>query len=77
MNKMILYFLMKLPPNKQSEMWKKSILRKCFRLINFGGYLVTYCAKGIVKRHLKEVGFVVETLSGPPGKREMIRQKNK
>ena len=31
--------------------------------------------KGIVKRHLKEVGFVVETLSGPPGKREMIRKK--
>ena len=56
---------------------EKSILRKCFRLINFGGYLVTYCAKGIVKRHLKEVGFVVETLSGPPGKREMIRQKKK
>jgi len=62
-------------PNKQSEMWKKSILRKCFKLINFEGYLVTYCAKGTVKRNLKEVGFVVETLSGPPGKREMIRAK--
>lgn len=62
-------------PEKQSEMWKKSVLQKCFRLINLEGYLVTYCAKGIVKRTLKEVGFDVETLSGPPGKREMIRAK--
>jgi tRNA U34 5-methylaminomethyl-2-thiouridine-forming methyltransferase MnmC len=38
-----------------------------------GGTLVTYCAKGIVKRTIKEVGFNLETLAGPPGKREMIR----
>ena len=54
---------------------EKNILKKCFRLINHGGYLVTYCAKGVVKRTLKEVGFDVETLQGPPGKREMIRAK--
>ena len=58
-------------------MWKKNILKKCFRLINLEGYLVTYCAKGIVKRTLKEVGFDVETLAGPPGKREMIRAKKR
>ena len=32
------------------------------------GFLVTYCAKGVVKRTLKEVGFLVESLDGPPGK---------
>ena len=64
-------------PDKQTEMWEKNILKKCFRLINLEGYLVTYCAKGIVKRTLKEVGFDVETLAGPPGKREMIRAKKR
>ena len=64
-------------PDKQTEMWEKNILKKCFRLINLEGYLVTYCAKGIVKRTLKEVGFDVETLAGPPGKREMIRVKKR
>jgi tRNA U34 5-methylaminomethyl-2-thiouridine-forming methyltransferase MnmC len=33
--------------------------------------LVTYCAKGQVKRDLKSVGFTVESRLGPPGKREM------
>ena len=37
------------------------------------GILVTYCAKGVVKRTMKEVGFLVETIPGPPGKREMTR----
>ena len=43
--------------------------------MNIGGVLVTYCAKGSVKRALKAVGFEVEALEGPPGKREMIRAK--
>ena len=38
-----------------------------------GGIMVTYCAKGEVKRNLKQCGFLVESLPGPPGKREMIR----
>jgi len=43
--------------------------------MNKGGVLVTYCAKGTVKRALKAVGFEVESLEGPPGKREMTRAK--
>jgi len=38
-----------------------------------GGILVTYCAKGEVKRTLKKIGFTLESLPGPPGKREMTR----
>ena len=30
-----------------------------------------------MKRTLKEVGFLVESLDGPPGKREMIRELKK
>ncbi|MCB0409371.1 MAG: tRNA (5-methylaminomethyl-2-thiouridine)(34)-methyltransferase MnmD [Flavobacteriales bacterium] len=60
-------------PRAQKEMWEKSIFEKMFSLLNSDGILVTYCAKGQVKRNLKEVGFVVETLPGPPGKREMTR----
>jgi tRNA U34 5-methylaminomethyl-2-thiouridine-forming methyltransferase MnmC len=37
------------------------------------GVLVTYSAKGSVRRAMQEVGFVVERLPGPPGKREMLR----
>lgn len=64
-------------PEKQPEIWEKEILKKCFRLLNVNGFLVTYCAKGIVKRTLKSVGFNIETLLGPPGKREMIRANQK
>ncbi|MCK5839794.1 MAG: SAM-dependent methyltransferase, partial [Bacteroidales bacterium] len=38
-----------------------------------GGVLVTYSAKGSVRRAMKSVGFRVERLPGPPGKREMLR----
>ncbi len=37
------------------------------------GFLVTYCAKGSVKRTMKKVGFEVVVLDGPPGKRQMTR----
>jgi len=37
------------------------------------GVLVTYSAKGSVRRAMQQVGFKVEKLPGPPGKREMLR----
>ena len=60
-------------PDKQEEIWSENILKKMYLLLKLGGLLVTYCAKGEVKRILKKVGFKVESLKGPPGKREMIR----
>ncbi|MDT8412309.1 MAG: tRNA (5-methylaminomethyl-2-thiouridine)(34)-methyltransferase MnmD [Vicingaceae bacterium] len=60
-------------PEKQAELWTDVIFSKIYSLLNTGGILVTYCAKGVVKRTLKSVGFQLETLPGPPGKREMIR----
>lgn len=60
-------------PDIQPEMWSKTIFENMYHLLKDEGVLVTYCAKGIVKRTLKEVGFTVENLPGPPGKREMTR----
>ncbi|MGW8121101.1 tRNA (5-methylaminomethyl-2-thiouridine)(34)-methyltransferase MnmD [Roseivirga echinicomitans] len=60
-------------PNKQSEMWDLALIEKTVGLLNSNGVFVTYCAKGQLKRDLKTVGLVVETLHGPPGKKEMVR----
>jgi len=60
-------------PNKQPEMWTHDVLRKVVENLQAGGVLVTYCAKGQLKRDLKALGLEVQSLPGPPGKREMIR----
>ena len=60
-------------PRAQGEMWDIEILSKMHQLLKVGGVLVTYCAKGQFKRDLKSLGFEVQSLPGPPGKREMTR----
>ena len=60
-------------PRVQPEMWTEENFTKIFDSTNQNGCLVTYCAKGEVKRTLKKVGFILETLPGPPRKREMVR----
>jgi tRNA U34 5-methylaminomethyl-2-thiouridine-forming methyltransferase MnmC len=60
-------------PRVQAEMWGITILEKMYQSLNVGGALVTYCAQGQFKRDLKTVGFILESLPGPPGKREMTR----
>jgi tRNA U34 5-methylaminomethyl-2-thiouridine-forming methyltransferase MnmC len=64
-------------PRVQPEMWTEEIFAKIYSATKLNGFLVTYCAKGEVKRTLKKVGFTVETLQGPPGKREMVRAVRK
>jgi tRNA U34 5-methylaminomethyl-2-thiouridine-forming methyltransferase MnmC len=60
-------------PTKQPKMWQTEVFEKLYTLLNGKGIVVTYCAKGQIKRAMKSVGFEVQTLPGPPGKREMIR----
>jgi tRNA U34 5-methylaminomethyl-2-thiouridine-forming methyltransferase MnmC len=60
-------------PEKQPELWETTIFRKLSDHCVSGGKIVTYCAKGVVRRSLMEVGFTVERIPGPPGKREMLR----
>ena len=38
--------------------------------MNKGGVLTTYCAKGMVRRMLQSVGFIVERLPGPSRENE-------
>jgi tRNA U34 5-methylaminomethyl-2-thiouridine-forming methyltransferase MnmC len=57
----------------QPELWSTEIFRKMYLALKSKGTLVTYAARGVVKRSLIEVGFTVEKLPGPPGKREMFR----
>jgi len=60
-------------PEAQPEMWTTEGFIRLFKALKPGGYLVTYSCKGLVKRALKEAGFVLEKLPGPPGKREFLR----
>jgi tRNA U34 5-methylaminomethyl-2-thiouridine-forming methyltransferase MnmC len=60
-------------PSKQPELWTFPVLEKIFQALRPGGVMVTYCAKGQLKRDLSGLGLVVESLAGPPGKKEMVR----
>lgn len=60
-------------PNAQPELWEAPLLQKMYDALKIGGVMTTYCAKGVVKRTLKSVGFEIESIPGPPGKREMTR----
>lgn len=60
-------------PRVQPELWTEEIFGKMFVSLCQNGRLVTYSAKGSVRRGMTSVGFTVEKLPGPPGKREMLR----
>ncbi|MCT4623560.1 MAG: tRNA (5-methylaminomethyl-2-thiouridine)(34)-methyltransferase MnmD [Schleiferiaceae bacterium] len=60
-------------PSAQPELWTEDVFKNMFKALKPSGALVTYCAKGQVKRNMKAVGFEIERLPGPPGKREMTR----
>ena len=60
-------------PRVQPKLWEINILKKFYDALTPQGIFVTYCAKGQVRRNLEELGFQVERLAGPPGKREMLR----
>jgi len=57
----------------QPELWTESVFKRMYNALKENGVLVTYSAKGSVRRAMQAVGFTVERLEGPPGKREMLR----
>lgn len=57
----------------QPELWTEGIFSKMYAALKQNGIIVTYSAKGSVRRAMQAVGFKVERLPGPPGKREMLR----
>lgn len=57
----------------QPELWTEAIFQKMYISLKPNGVLVTYAANGNARRAMQAVGFSVERLSGPPGKKEMLR----
>jgi tRNA U34 5-methylaminomethyl-2-thiouridine-forming methyltransferase MnmC len=64
-------------PSKQAELWTYDVLQKTVGKMAPSAVLVTYCARGQFKRDLAALGLTVETLPGPPGKKEMVRATTK
>ncbi len=62
-------------PGKQPEMWTDEVIQKISLAVKNGGLLLTYCAKGSVRRALTSSGFQMERLPGPAGKKEILRGK--
>ena len=60
-------------PNKQAELWDLKIMSSIAQSLKPEGVFVTYCAKGQLKRDLQSLHLKVDTLPGPPGKKEMVR----
>lgn len=60
-------------PATQPQLWSKDIFCKIADNVAHGSILTTYCSKGIVKQALRDAGFTVERLAGPPGKRHIVR----
>lgn len=76
-NQYHLIFFDAFAPNKQAEMWSEVIFKTMYQSLHPGGILVTYTAKGEVRRTLSAIGFEVERIEGPPGKRHMLRAYKK
>jgi tRNA U34 5-methylaminomethyl-2-thiouridine-forming methyltransferase MnmC len=62
-------------PTKQPEMWTEELINKVSASVKKDGILVTYCAKGAVRRAFATAGFQMERIPGPVGKKEILRGK--
>lgn len=60
-------------PEKQPSMWKPDIFEKIYAACAPNAVFVTYSAKGEIRRQLRDCGYSMERLPGPPGKRQMLR----
>jgi tRNA U34 5-methylaminomethyl-2-thiouridine-forming methyltransferase MnmC len=60
-------------PDIQPELWTVAVFNKLYHCMEKHGVLVTYAAKGQVRRNMQAAGFSVERIQGPLGKREMLR----
>jgi len=62
-------------PEVQPELWTKEVFKPIYQSMKKNSILLTYCTKGSVKKILIEIGFKIEKLPGPEGKREILRGK--
>ncbi len=64
-------------PTVQPELWTEAVFANLYRHLNHNGVLVTYSSKVTVRKAMQAVGFVVEKLTGPKGKAEIVRAMKK
>jgi tRNA U34 5-methylaminomethyl-2-thiouridine-forming methyltransferase MnmC len=64
-------------PDEQPELWTVDVFMRLFQCLVPSGLLVTYSAKGQVRRTMQAAGFSVEKLQGYFPKKEMIRAVKK
>jgi tRNA U34 5-methylaminomethyl-2-thiouridine-forming methyltransferase MnmC len=64
-------------PEVQQELWTEEVFEPVYHSMKKDGILLTYCTKGTVKNILKKLGFQIEKLPGPEGKREILRGQKK
>ena len=60
-------------PDVQPELWSEQVFRMIYNSMKEGGVMTTYSVKGVIRRAMKSVGFDVEKIPGPVGKREISR----
>ncbi|MDR0206977.1 MAG: tRNA (5-methylaminomethyl-2-thiouridine)(34)-methyltransferase MnmD [Bacteroidales bacterium] len=60
-------------PDVQPELWTKAVFESIFNSMSDNAILLTYCTKGTVKEVMRKIGFEIEKLPGPAGKREILR----
>ena len=59
-------------PDANPELWTVDFFARLVEVLAPGGRLATYSVKGAVRRGLQGVGFQVQKVPGPPGKREIL-----
>ncbi len=59
-------------PDNNSECWTPEFMSALAQALTADGRLVTYSAKGSVRRAMLTAGLDVQKLPGPPGKREFL-----
>lgn len=59
-------------PSTQPELWSKEIFSEVVKSMAPGAILATYCARGIVKTALRELGLEVKRVAGVGAKRHIV-----
>lgn len=59
-------------PVIQPSMWSLDVFQRIHRAMRPGAILVTYCAKGDVRRTMMQAGLKPERVQGPPGKYKIL-----
>ncbi len=54
-------------------MWSSEVISKVSECVRDNGILVTYCAKGSVRRTFASTGLFMERLPGPSGQKGNIK----